>query len=106
MIIWIPTEPVKLRAEYNPNAPIYTPKLFVKRDVSDTCPTRPPDELIVGTLTQEWSGTSQTQTCPPDEETKRTPNFQPLKKKISVGKETHHPKETVIIVLFSFPRFW
>lgn len=71
---------MSLPAEFNPNAPIYSPKTFEKRGVSETCPTRPPDELLVGTLTQEWGGASTV----PEDEGKRI--FTPGKKKSSIGE--------------------
>ena len=47
-------ELITLPPEYNENARQFAPKLFTLKQLSETCPTRPPAELLVGTLTQEW----------------------------------------------------
>ena len=50
----IPAELITLPPDYNENARQFAPKLFKQKQLSETCPTRPPAELLVGTLTQEW----------------------------------------------------
>ena len=57
------TELITTPPDYNPNARHFDPKLYADTTTSEVCPISPPAEVLVDTLTQEWTG-KKVESCP------------------------------------------
>ena len=57
------TELITTPPDYNPNARHFDPKLYADTTTSEVCPISPPAEVLVDTLTQEWTGKA-VESCP------------------------------------------